>query len=118
MAAAAAAVMLVLIFAVAIIVAAAFAAHALFNYRGKRIELVLVGGNEFLHIAVYDYLHDIYVVAAVALLIFAVLAFLAQIHEHRVLLAFVFKVIDNVQFKVVTVVIGKGHKIPFHFFHR
>lgn len=78
MAAAAAAVMLVLTFAVAIIVAAAFAAHALFNYCGKRIELVLVGGNEFLHIAVYDYLHDIYVVAAVALLILAVLAFLGS----------------------------------------
>ena len=46
MAAAAAAVMLVLIFAIAIIVAAAFAAHALFNYRGKRIELMNIYFNQ------------------------------------------------------------------------
>ena len=109
-------VMLVLV--AAAIVVAAVTRTALLDYCGKHVKLVLIGGNALLHVAVYNYLHDVHVMDAISLLILVMLALFTKVHKHRVLLPLVFKVVDNVQLKIVAVVIGKGHKISFHFFHR
>ena len=101
-----------LVVAVAVTVALALLVHlreALLHDGRKGLHLVLVRGQELLHVAVFHDLHDVHFRLAVAL----VLAALARgrVHQHGVFLVLMVEIVDHFQLKLVSVVVGKHDDI-------
>jgi len=124
---------LVFLFFGAIVAAAATAAtvffvvfvfhcfKALFHDLGQSFHLVLVCGKKLFKLAVDNDLHDIdfravFVLTGIVFTAAAALTICFGIDQYRVLLAFVIKIIYDLKFKLIAVVIRKNHQITF-FFH-
>ena len=94
---------------------------ALFHDLGQGFHLVLVRGEKLFEFAVDDDFHDIdframLVLAGIVFTATAALTACFGIDQNRVFLAFVIKIIYDLKFKLIAVVIRKNHQIAF-FFH-
>lgn len=107
-----------MLLAVAVIIAAAFVIHILkpcLNDLNESIHILIGRGDEFFGILflVDDYLHDINAGLAVAFLVLIAFAVVVRIDEHGIFLAVIVKIVDNIEIKIVAVIIGECDEISF-----